>query len=265
MTTRRLKNLSSQIKIECYQYKKIPSTNDQVWDLIKQGKKLPLVAIATQQTKGKGQRGNKWLSNLGGLYLSLGLEVNLPVHCATYLTLWSTWGIAQNLRKHQIPVQIKWLNDLIINGRKLGGILTESRIQNNLIKQVVIGVGVNWQNEVPTIGINLKSILQNQSNPKINSLEDLARIVYLGILHGYDFYLKEGIENLVASYQQLLNNLGEKILVKNREGTITGISNKGELKVKFSSQGASTEVLFPLGSISLGYGKKSSHIYGLNL
>lgn len=250
---RQLKNLQLQIGIDYYQYETIPSTNDQVWELIDSGKKLPLVVVATQQTAGKGQRGNKWLSNKGGLYLSMGLEVNLPVDYATHLTLWSVWGIAHNLRKNQIPVKIKWLNDLILNGYKLGGILTETRVQNNLIKKVVIGVGINWQNEVPPIGINIKSVIQNQPNSKIKSLEDLAIIVCLGILNGYNYYMQKGSEKLIKSYEEILDNLGQKILVENMVGMITGISHKGALKVKFRSQGASTEVLFPFGSIRLGY------------
>lgn len=245
--------LKSPRGIDCYLYETIPSTNQKVWDLIDSGVDLPLVAIASQQTAGKGQRGHQWVSNEGGLYLSLGLEVNLAVDCATHLTLWTVWGIANNLLKHQIPVQIKWLNDLVWKGKKLGGILSETRIKNNLIKEVVIGVGINWQNEVPAIGINLDSILKNQVNSPINCLEELAFITIIGIFNGYQYYLKEGLGKLIISYEEILYNLGEKITLEAGEGIITGIGPKGELKIRLNSQGATTEVLLPPGSVSLGY------------
>lgn len=253
-----MKNLQQllylQTGVECHFFEIIPSTNAKVWDLIDYGANLPLVAIACQQTHGKGQRGHQWQSNHGGLYLSLGLKVNLPANCANHLILSSVWGIVNNFRKHQIPAQIKWLNDILLEGKKLGGILTETRIKNNEIKNIVIGVGINYQNQVPEKGINLESILKYQINPQINSLEDLALITTQGILNGYQYYLQEGLENLIISYEKICFNLGQKILIQGQEGIITGINKKGELKVKLTSTGASTEVCFPMGSINLGYG-----------
>jgi BirA family biotin operon repressor/biotin-[acetyl-CoA-carboxylase] ligase len=240
-------------EINYYIFEQIPSTNEKVWQLIDRGVKLPIVAIARQQTAGKGQRGHQWRSPLGGLYLSLGLSLDLPVNCANHLTLFSAWGIVENLRKYQIPVRIKWLNDLILADKKLGGILSETRIERQKIKQAVIGVGINWNNPVPLVGINLQSVVENQVNPRIDSLDQLASLTIAGILNGYQYYLTEGIDNLVLSYQQLLHNLGQKILLQGGEGVVTGITSKGELKLCLRSLGATTEILLPPGNISLGY------------
>lgn len=240
-------------KINFHFYDRIPSTNEKVWDLINDGADFPLVAIAKCQTKGKGQRGNKWVSSQGGLYLSLGLGVNLSVDDATHLTLFTAWGIADNLRKYNIPVQIKWLNDLILNRKKLGGILCETKIKNQVIYQAVIGVGINWQNQVPTMGINLKSVLNKDEKCLVNSLEDLILITVQGILNGYEFYCQNGIEKLIKAYEEIFYNLGQEIIIEVGKGIITGISDKGELKVKLTSQGASTEIFLASENISLGY------------
>ena len=239
--------------INYYLFDNIPSTNEKAWQLIDGGEKLPLVAIARQQSAGKGQRGHQWKSPLGGLYLSLGLSVDLPANCATHLTLFTAWGIATHLRKYQIPIQIKWLNDLILKDKKLGGILSETRINRGKITRAVIGVGINWTNPVPSMGINLQSIWQNQGNPEINSLEKLASVTIRGILTGYQYYLTEGIENLISSYQQLLHSLGQKIVIQGGIGVVTGISSEGALKVRLCSPGATTEIFIPPGTITLGY------------
>lgn len=243
------KNLTHFFKldkgIDCYIFKTISSTNETVWDLIDNNTSLPLVVIARQQTAGKGQRGHKWISKKGGLYLSLGLEINLPINHAHHLTLFTVYGIVNNLRKNNIPIQIKWLNDLFLKGKKLGGILTETRSKKNLIYQAVIGVGINWQNEVPEMAINLESLREKNTNFPINSLEELSLIVLEGIFSGYEYYITEGINPLIKSYEQLLYNLGEQISLEIGEGIITGINEKGELKIKLKSQGASAEIFLP--------------------
>lgn len=226
-------------------FEKIPSTNQKIWEMIGEGEKTPIGAIAHQQTAGKGQWGRVWQSQPGGLYLSLGLTTNLPATNAPHLTLFAAWGIANSLREKNIPVLIKWPNDIILNGKKLGGILSETRVQQGKITQTVIGVGINWKNSVPETGINLSAF------PEINSLEMLAAITIKGLLSGYEYYLSAGIENLLKSYQQLLDK--PRVIVNGSPGIVTGITSAGELRVRLHSLGATTEINLPQGAISLGY------------
>ncbi|XQQ07062.1 MAG: biotin--[acetyl-CoA-carboxylase] ligase [Leptolyngbya sp. IPPAS B-1204] len=165
---------------------------------------------------------------LGGLYLSLGFTPNLPVDCGPHLTLCSAWGIAAALRQQGIPVGIKWLNDLVFEGRKLGGILTETRISQQRLRQAVIGVGINWQNPVPPSGINLQSILSRSDSPMqspVQSLEELAAVTIAGLLRGYSTYCQQGIDALMVNYQSLLINLGQAVTIDGRRGTVIGVSH----------------------------------------
>jgi len=73
-------------------------------------------------------------------------------------------GNCYGLREHGIPVGLKWPNDLMLCGRKLGGILTETKVQQGRITKAVVGVGINW-NPVPETGINLLSFQANQPAP----------------------------------------------------------------------------------------------------
>ncbi|MGB0562060.1 MAG: biotin--[acetyl-CoA-carboxylase] ligase, partial [Spirulinaceae cyanobacterium] len=134
----------SKLAIPHYQlHETVDSTNRLAWERLRQFP-TPQVVLARQQTAGRGQWGREWRSPLGGLYLSLGLS---HVDFAPLLlTLVSAWGIAQQLQRSQVPIALKWPNDLLVRGRKLGGIKVETRQPSHA---VVIGVGINGTNPVP--------------------------------------------------------------------------------------------------------------------
>jgi BirA family transcriptional regulator, biotin operon repressor / biotin---[acetyl-CoA-carboxylase] ligase len=246
-----------------YVFDSIPSTNQKLWELIERGVNPTIAAIALQQSAGRGQWGKQWQSQLGGLYLSVALNTNLKLQDGFHLTLATAVGIANILRDRHVPVLLKWSNDLIIQGKKLGGIKTETRTQQEYIKQAVIGVGINWTNPIPEVGISLRSFLERNIDLKlrnhqsstliIQSLEELAALTTYGIISGYDNYLALGIDRLLSEYLKLLVNLGQTIRVNGCSGTIVGVSPTGELKVRLRSPGASTEISLPPGQISLGY------------
>ncbi len=245
-------------------YATIPSTNQQLWTLIDTGQTIPCGAIALEQTAGKGQWGRTWLSSKGGLYLSVAIPVDLPLTNHPHLIMATAWGIASMLRSYDLPVSLKWLNDLILEQRKLGGIKIETRTKGAKITQAVIGVGINWRNPVPEVGINLQSYNRQAPETNISSLERLAAITAYGILAGYEYYLAVGIERLLDRYLAILSNLGQQIAIDGCLGEVTGVTTQGELKVRWRSRsarrqsqspGATTEICFAPGQISLGYYK----------
>lgn len=191
--------------LEFHIFDTLPSTNQTLWELIDRGAVPGTVVIALQQTAGKGQWGKQWESPVGGLYLSLALVPNLLASESAQLTLCSAWGIATALRDRDIPVFIKRPNDLMLSGRKLGGILTEARVQHEQISSAVVGVGINWTNPVPEMGINLQSFLETQPTRSITSLEMLAAITLEGLLSGYQSCSISGMETILPSYLQLLS------------------------------------------------------------
>ena len=242
--------------IDLHIFEIIPSTNQKIWSLIDLETPLPLAVMSLQQTVGKGQWGRTWQSSLGGLYLSVALNVELPLDESFHLIMTSAWGIAKILRIYTIPVFLKWPNDLILQNRKLGGIKIEVRTSKKRIKQAVIGVGINWVNPVPELGINFQSYFQEQQPQSIQSiicLEQLTAIAISGILFGYQHYLEIGSQQMLANYKKLLTSMGQKVMVNNYPGIVTGVTSKGELKVRLQSLGASTELCLSPGQISLGY------------
>lgn len=258
--------------IALHLFESVSSTNEVVWELLERGGGEGTVAIACSQTAGRGQWGRQWHSEAGGLYLSVALMPDLPVEEAAQLTLCTAWGMATALQTvpgrlsgvaDRIPVQLKWLNDLVLQGRKLGGILTETRVFQGRITKAVVGVGINWTNAVPETGINLQSFLETAPVPLIESLEMLAAIVLYGLLSGYQFWQRQGIQAILPRYLDLLTHRDRPVPVQNTWGTIVGVTSKGELRLALKSPHNSStepisdfstsEVLIQPGTISLGY------------
>ena len=244
-------NISDPIYISIFD--RLTSTNTKLWSLIDAGVDCPTGAIALQQTAGRGQWGHSWVSQPGGLYLSVGLDLDLDVANFPHLIIATAWGIATVLRHYQVPVTIKWSNDLILDRCKLGGIKIETRNNKSKLVKAVIGVGINWRNAVPEPGINLKSYYQNKDIKKISSLEELTAIAAYGILLGYEYYLAVGIENLLTKYLEICNSIGKQINFSGCSGEVIGVTMEGKLKVKLYSPGATTEIVLSPAQISLGY------------
>lgn len=239
-------------------YDCLESTNRYLWQLLDHGAAAGTVVIARQQRAGRGQWGRPWQSPEGGLYLSLLLEVEIPTQQQGMLTLASAWGLVTALVNVGAPVWIKWPNDLVAMGRKLGGILTETRLEGQCIRYAVIGVGLNWANPVPEAGITLKTLLHETGGThgsNVGSLETLAALTLRGILQGQQFWQDRGSTELVVAYQQRLVNLGQAVTVAGQPGKVIGVAGDGRLCIHLSeAMGQTTLCYMQPGDIHLGYG-----------
>lgn len=239
----------------------VTSTNQILWEMLNSGAEPGCVAVAIEQTSGRGQWGRQWISSQGGLYLSVAIAPNLVATNSYQLTLASAWGIAQQLRSCSVPVEIKWPNDLVLDGRKLGGILTETKVHKGQITSAVIGVGINWTNPVPETGINLVSWYALQDSKSISCLEMLTATVLLGIESGIQCLFQEGVNILLSRYLKFLSNMGDKVYINDFTGTVVGVTATGELRVRPSPSELKSvitpEIYLQPGTISLGYRKSS--------
>ncbi|AKG23914.1 biotin--[acetyl-CoA-carboxylase] ligase [Calothrix sp. 336/3] len=248
---------STHIPFSLHILETVDSTNKALWSYLAAGAKTGTVVIATQQTAGRGQWGRQWVSPGGGLYLSVALQTEIAASNSYQLTFATAWGIAQGLRQQGVPVGIKWPNDLVINQRKLGGILTETKIQQGKITQAVIGVGINWDNQVPETGISLQSWQRANNSHQIPDLESLAAKVLWGIESGIQCFFQEGVNILMSHYLELLINIGDRVAVNEESGTVVGVNPQGELCVRMDTPQfkklITSEICLQPGTISLGY------------
>jgi BirA family biotin operon repressor/biotin-[acetyl-CoA-carboxylase] ligase len=251
-------------QFDIHLYPQLISTNAEAWRLVEQGYGAGTVVIAQEQSAGRGQWGRRWASAPGGLYLSLVLEPELALAEVTLLTLASAWGIVSSLENLGIPIQIKWPNDLVHQGKKVGGILTESRSRASTLPQtvsanvfapyVVIGIGVNWDNPLPENACSLRQLLPESGGTRLKTLEDLAAIVICGVLQGYFTYRYQPGKPFSDLYQNKLSHLGQRMTIRGNTAIVKGVTPVGELLIEIlHGDGRKTIQSLRPGEISLGY------------
>ena len=126
-------------------YEKIDSTQKEVWRKIENG----IIISADIQTEGIGTHGRTWYTTQkGNIAFSMGLKPNVSVNKLQNLTIEIAEIILEIFEQlYKIKLQIKYPNDIMINKQKVGGILTETKLQGEIVKQLVIGIGINTNNE----------------------------------------------------------------------------------------------------------------------
>lgn len=122
----------------------LPSTNDHVRELAEDGWPEGTVVLSEEQTSGKGRAGRRWHSPPGvGLYFSVLLKPSLPPDRIPLLTLMAAVSVARGLRDAGHEAVIKWPNDVLLGGRKVAGVLADSRRRPASPAEAVLGVGIN--------------------------------------------------------------------------------------------------------------------------
>jgi BirA family transcriptional regulator, biotin operon repressor / biotin---[acetyl-CoA-carboxylase] ligase len=194
--------------------------------------------ITDNQTAGRGQRGNIWLTEPGkNLTFSFLLKPRLPVIEQFYLTLFVSLGIRDYVTSRVTQkVQIKWPNDVIVDNKKLGGILIENQLAGNSIASSVIGIGLNInQREFPLPTATSMSCLSDQSFILDNELDLL-----LASLERRYLQLKERkLEQLRNDYLSALFRMNElhdyELRTKRFKGKIMGVDALGRLQVEIDN------------------------------
>lgn len=217
----------------------VNSTNSYLSALAAQEKVVDgTVVLAAHQLAGKGQRGNVWQAEKGknltfSIYYS---PAAMRISKQFLLTQAISLGVYDYLCLRCTKVKIKWPNDLYVNDKKIGGMLIENSIKGELISQVVIGIGLNINQETFDASLQNATSLYIE-NKKIYNLEDECKTLlsyverrYLSWLNGNHAVLKEQYLNVIYRYKswhtyKLPNG---SVL----EGMITGLEETGQLLVQ---------------------------------
>ena len=156
------------MRLKKYIYKRVESTNNVAIRLIKQGNERGII-LTDQQTKGKGQRQNKWISMKGNLFVSVFFEIGKKISLSTIINL--NLKIIKKIihKKINSLTQIRKPNDILINKKKVCGILQETIFKQNK-KYLIVGIGINVSRS-PKINNYPTTFLNNYSNKKLNRLQ----------------------------------------------------------------------------------------------
>ena len=242
-------------------YDVIDSTNTAAFREGDRGAEHGTLIVADHQTGGKGRRGRTWESPAGkNLYFSILLRPPFSPEKASMLTLVMAHSVAVAMERtvrDQIPepesakccaekngeswimptIDIKWPNDILINGKKVSGILTELKLDQGQIGHVVIGVGINVKHQIFGEELAQKaSTLEQEYGVEISRRQLLCNILQ-SFETDYEAFLKsENLQPFLQEYQARLLNRDAPVRVLDPkgeyEGTARGINEKGELLVE---------------------------------
>lgn len=227
---------ASLLREECADdfYKKIlyrestGSSNEWMKEAGEAGEPSCIAGIAEEQTAGKGRLGRTWVSPKGeNIYFSLLLRPDVePRHAAT-LTLVMGLTVAQAIRETTgLPVGIKWPNDVVINHRKVCGILTEMKADPEKIEYVVIGTGINVnQTDFAEAISSMATSLRIESGMREINRAVLLESVLRHFRENFLLFEKtEDLSGLMEAYDALLVNRGQCVRIEDPKGPYTAVS-----------------------------------------
>ncbi len=233
------------------------STNLEVERRLATGAGAPLAVIAKSQSQGRGRMGRTWHStHPGNLYLSIGFRPETPGTALSSFSLWAGVRLAQAIgRSTGEPVQVKWPNDLHVQGRKLAGILCEAKLELDRVQTLVFGLGLNVNqpagdlpDDLRTPATSLRSLLQEQV-----PIHPLAIEVLAAVLDGYHACQQPGSSDRLQDEFASVDALhGQSVTTQNgpvqTQGTACGIDGHGNLLVE-TPEG--TRLPIPAGDVTL--------------
>lgn len=208
------------LKDQVHFYDEIPSTMDEAVARARQGCPDFTVVVAEKQTSGRGRMARSWVSDEGGLYFSIIARPALPIELAHLVNLAAALEMNTLLRSsYGIESWLKWPNDILVNGSKICGCLSQMEIEGGEIGFINIGIGLNVNNAPPDIepaAVSMKQILGRSLARKTILLEFIDR-----------FETRvEGIDPpaLIEEWKEQNSTIGKQVSVVTRDKTFTGVA-----------------------------------------
>ena len=241
MTEAEIKSLmhTEWVAKEVLYFDTIDSTNTKAQELAEKGYPSGTLVVADKQESGKGRRGRSWVSPSGtGIFMTLMIKPDINPNNASMLTLVAALAVAKAITSVTgEEALIKWPNDIVINGKKVCGILTEMNAQFDYINHIVVGIGINVHNESfpEEISQMASSLMIEAGGKRFHRAQIIAETMSYFEQY-YDTFLKtQDLSALVREYDKLLVNRNKSVRVLDPkepfDGKAMGITPKGELIV----------------------------------
>jgi BirA family biotin operon repressor/biotin-[acetyl-CoA-carboxylase] ligase len=230
----------------------VGSTSDVAQRLAASGAPEGTLVIASTQTRGRGRRGDVWLSPEGGLWFSLVLRPHLPPERASGLSIAAAIAVARAIRDSSgVDARIKWPNDVHVGGRKIGGVMLESAGEG----AYVLGVGVN-------VNIDREALPRPRWYKSTSTLAETGRRIDLAeflerALREFEgrYFRYRGPDGgtLINEWRELSVALGQQVVVRRPgeviEGMVFGLLDDGSLVIRGAN--GRHESVPPVGDVTL--------------
>ncbi|PIC62809.1 biotin--[acetyl-CoA-carboxylase] ligase [Sporosarcina sp. P13] len=238
-------NISEQLETTAYgrfvkYFKTCATTQTIAHEEAQNGAADGTLIISEEQTAGKGRLARPWVSNAGrGIWMSLIIRPQLPPQQAPQLTLVAAVAIVRAIEEvTNIQPVIKWPNDILINGKKVTGILTELQADPDRVKAIILGMGVNANQVLSDFPEELQTIatsLRIEKGEKVDRAKLVAKIMQY--LEQYTaLYVEKGFAPIKILWESYATITGKKIKAnmvnESVEGIALGISEDGMLELQ---------------------------------
>jgi len=219
---------------EIIYYNELESTNilaHKIANSVKQG----TVIIAESQTQGRGRTGHKWISPEGGIWLSIILKPDINPSHAPRLTILAGVSVAKTIQSYGIDAKIKWPNDILINYKKVCGILTEMEAEIDVVKYCIVGIGIdaNVDTELfPDEYRDSSTSLKKEFGHEIDKIEFIKRFLEQFDSDYIDFENGKFLQ-ILDEWRRMSATIGEWVKITTHTGSIygevVGVNNDGTL------------------------------------
>ena len=226
-----------------YYFEEIDSTQNFAQQIALNKKEDGTIIIAERQTDGRGRLERKWTSPKGGITFSIIIHPKFDVSSSTLVPILSAVALSKSIKSVLgIETEVKWPNDITMNGKKIAGILVDASFQANNIDYLILGVGINFDIDVKKLekrlsktpnfyGINSLREENDKTPPKLLLKEFLLQ------LEKNLLRLDNGKKSqIVKEWTKKAAGIGKKIIINTSDGKVSGISqgidNDGALKLK---------------------------------
>jgi len=208
---------------------KVGSTNDWARELAELGAPEGTVAIAETQTSGRGRLGRRWISPKGGLWFSIVLKPRLKPTETVKLVFLASLAVAEAIRElYGLKAETKWPNDVLVDGRKVCGILSEMKTVGEKVDYAIIGIGLNANLDVeedfPKELRETATSIQKALGRKI-ALEELFRILLEKVDSLYQIFLRDGFSPILKKWKSFASFLGCEVEVSSEDIRFEGIAS----------------------------------------
>jgi BirA family biotin operon repressor/biotin-[acetyl-CoA-carboxylase] ligase len=219
-------------------YTQVTSTNDVAKEVGKSSQETNVVIVAATQTHGRGRQGKQWVSPMGGLWLSILLRRETSLKETAKLTIVTASAVAEAIKNVSgLETEVKWPNDVLVRGKKLGGILVETCSKGDNVDCAIIGIGVNTNIDLLAFPHDLRksaTTLEHELDCKVDNEQLLAHL-----LRGFDLrhtWLQQGDwGNLRREWERRAKFLGRRVEVASfgelLVGEALGLDSSGALMI----------------------------------
>lgn len=209
-----------------YAFDRLGSTNNFAKRLAREGAEAGTLVVAEEQTRGRGRLSSQWYSPPGtGLWLTLILPSDIERNQLGLIPILSGVSVAQTLESVGLQAALKWPNDVLINGKKVCGILTESEFRLDKLHVLIVGIGLNVNQRAADFpeAIRHKSTSLCQEVGKTLDRVDLLVNLIQNFESNYKNLSEGEREQILTAWRQRCPFIGQNITVKNETSQLSGI------------------------------------------